>query len=383
MISLPALLRTTLLAALLAPPAFALPRAVRETRFHVPRDQELADAQFVQAGEALVEGTCGDDLFLVADTFKLAGTCANDLWAIGGQMTLAGRVADHARVGGKQIEVSGSVDRGLLAAGNTIHLATGSVVRGGALLIGDSVTLSGAVADGLRIYANQCTLAGEVSGTVHLTASDVVVMPGAHIAGDLQYTAPQALVLDPRVRLDGRLLRVTAPADTPAEAVPLGAQLATQALLMGGAWLAGLLLLAVFPGFAGRSVAAVRAGPARCGLAGVIGFALIPLMVLAGVLTVVGLPAALLLALFAGSLAYLGKVVVAMALGAGLMRARGPQPFSRASSAMLTGLIPLYAIGLVPLAGGTVSLLATLLGFGALLQALWRPRPHLPPPPLP
>ena len=383
MIPVPAPLRTLFLLTLLAPAAQALPRAIQVEKFQVPPGQELAEAQFVRAGDALVEGTCSDDLFVVSDSFKLAGTCANDLWVIGGQVTVAGRVADHARVGGKQIEVSGAVDRGLLAAGNTIHLATGSVVRGGAVLVGDSVTASGAVADGLRIYANQCTLAGEVSGTVHLTASDIVVMPGAHIAGDLEYTAPHALILDPRVRLEGRLLRQTASEAQPAAALPLGAQLATQVLLMGGAWLAGLVFLAVLPGYVGRSVAALRAGTARCGLAGVIGFALIPLMVLAGALTVVGLPAAILVAVFAGALAYLGKVVVAMALGAGLMRFRGPQTFARASTALLTGLLPLYAIGLLPLAGGTVSLVTTLLGFGALLQALWRPRPPMPPPPPP
>ena len=369
--------------ALSAASAYALPRFERVPEFLVASNAETAFSSFVMTDRADVSGICRDDLFIVSSQFRLSGRCANDLWAMADDLTLAGQVDDHARLGGNKLAVEGTIANGLLAAGKAVHLSTGSVVRGGAVLAAESAILGGHVAGGLRVMADQCTLAGQVEGDVQLVANDIVIMPGTQIDGDLHYLSATELVLDQRVELKGKLIRDTAPLASPAERPPLRDQLAAQIVYLAAAWVSGLFLLGVFPGFASRAVVSLRGAPARCGLAGAIGFALIPMLAVAAAVTLIGLPVALLLGGLYVALLYLGKIAVALALGAFLMRWRGPQSFGRAALALLAGLMPVYLSALVPGVGSPLSMLINLLGLGALLQALWRPAgaAATPPPP--
>lgn len=362
--------------------ARALPRIERAATFALPSNETAAVSLFVLADQVDIAGTCTDDLFLRAARLQLTGTCANDLWAAADELTLDGAVEDHARLAGNKVTVSGHIGNGLLAAGVSLHLATNSVVRGGAVVAADSAMISGAIAGGLRVLANECTLSGRVDGDVHLIAGDIVIMPGTYIGGDLHYRSATELVLDPRVDLQGQLIRDTGPAQGPAAGPPWSERLITQSYFLLAAWVAGVFVLGVFPGFMGRAVLGLRGATARCGLTGAIGFALLPLLALAAAFTIVGFPLGLLLGALFVALLYLGKAAVALALGAFLMRWQGPQSLGRAALALLVGLVPVYAAELVPGAGGLLAMLVNLLGLGALLQALIRPTPPPPPPPV-
>lgn len=372
-----------LLLLLSSSPAGATMQVERADAFKLAVDQTATNSLLVMADVAEVGGTLTDDLFLAARQFTLTGRCANDLWVAASESaTLRGPVADHVRAVANKLSIENEIANGLLAAGNSVVLATNSLVRGGARVLADSATLAGRVEGAVHITAGQCTLSGTLAGPARIVASDIVVMPGTRIEGDLRYTAPEELVLDPRVELQGRLIRE--PLRPAAEtALPWPVRLSGQVFLLLGALLSGLALMGVFPHFTGRAVLALRQAPARCGLAGALGFALLPMTALAAAFTVIGLPVGLLLAGLYGALLYLGKVVVALSLGARFFRWQGPQPFARAALALAAGLPVLYLAAALPLAGPVLRMLITLLGLGALLQALWRPAAGAPPPPLP
>ena len=359
----------------------ALPRLERAAAFTLASNETAAVSLFVLADQVDLAGACRDDMFLRAARLRLTGTCANDLWAAADELALDGVVDDHARLAGNKVTVSGRIGNGLLAAGVSLHLATNSPVRGGAVVAADSAILSGTIEGGLRVLANECTLSGRVDGDVYLIAGDIVIMPGTTIGGDLHYRSAAELILDPRVDLQGRLIRDTGPAQGPTDGPPWSDRLVTQTYFLLAAWVAGVFVLGVFPGFMGRAVLGLRGATARCGLTGAIGFALLPLLALAAAFTIVGFPLGLLLGALFVALLYLGKVAVALALGAFLMRWQGPQSLGRAALALLVGLVPVYAAELVPGAGAPLAMLINLLGLGALLQALIRPAaPPLPPP---
>lgn len=361
--------------------AQALPRFERAAAFTLASNETATVSLFVLADQVGIAGSCRDDLFLRAARFQLTGRCANDLWAAADELTLDGTVDDHARLAGNKVTVNGTIGNGLLAAGVSLHLATNSVVRGGAVIAADSAMLSGAIEGGLRVLANECTVSGRVEGDVYLVVGDIVIMPGTYIGGDLHYRSATELVLDPRVDLKGKLIRDSGPAQGPVAGPPWSERLITQTYFLLAAWVAGVFLLGLFPAFVGRAVLALRGATARCGLTGAIGFALLPLLALAAAFTLVGFPLGLLLGALFVALLYLGKVAVALALGAFLMRWQGPQSFGRAALALLIGLVPIYAAELVPAAGGPLAMLVNLLGLGALLHALTRPTPPPPPPP--
>jgi hypothetical protein len=137
--------------------------------------------------------------------------------------------------------------------------------------------------------------------------------------------------------------------------------------------LAGLL----FAGLAGHQL--VNAGRLileRTG--GTIGAALIvviglPILALLLAITIIGIPVAIVLLLFIPVIAFLGYLVVATLLGLTLAEMVGrPVEMDRPYIAALGGVLVLRLLELIPVLGGLVAFLASLIGTGALAYALWQ-----------
>lgn len=151
--------------------------------------------------------------------------------------------------------------------------------------------------------------------------------------------------------------------------------------LFGGffSWLAvgftalavGLALLWLAPGASGRAVEVARArfaASAGIGLALAIG---IPLAAAISMLTVIGIPLGLALLLALLPIYAIGYAMAGWLLGRRIL----PQS-RRPLLALVAGLAVLRLLALVPLLGGLVGFVATVVGLGALTLASFRARSH-------
>lgn len=359
---------------------------VRTNDFALAAEQTVPGQLLLLADQASLAGTVGDDLFAITRAqVNFSGENQGDTWVLGGQAQLGGIMKDHVRAAGQSLVVRGQLERSFYGLGTTVMLATGSVVRGDVLAVGENITLEGAIGGDVNVIAQSVTLSGTVDGSVRVAAQDIVVMPGTLIAGDLSYVSPKELFLDGRVQLGGKLKRI---AQT--SAGEAASTLSAESLLMTfiqwlGALLVGIPFTRLFPRVVGRATRLVRFNPLRCMLAGFAALFLIPVLAVAGLLTVVGLPLGLLAAGFAGALLYLGKLVVALTLGGLLMKRRGPPTLGAVTSAMAIGLLVLYTTFAVPMVGGSLALLVAVSGSGALWWSVLRGegRAEAAPPPVP
>ena len=269
-------------------------------------------------------------------------TFHNDVWALGNSVEFTGTAAEHARFfATSEIILGGKVGISAVAIGKTVTLTTNSVIDGDALLVGQSVVVAGDIRGNLRVLAGAATLNGRIDGNVRIVADDIVVMPGTKIGGDLVYTSPKDLFLDPgKVELDGQLIRkeletiqVKAPPSTLYDIV------VSQAYFYLCALVAGIPFIAIFPRFTGRAVRWVRQSAWKCALVGFIAFCLIPMTSLFVFFTIIGIPLSLLLLLAYAIMIYLSKIIVALGIGGIVLRRHGPQPFSRVFAALSLGLI--------------------------------------------
>ncbi len=339
------------------------------------------------AGETLLVGDdidlragAGDDLFAFGTSLRLGGAFGNDVWAAGDRVTFDGTCEDHARLLGKVVLVDGAVARGLSAGGGTVKIGPGARLGADAWIAGEDVIVEGAITGNLRVTARSATLAGTVEGNVEVVCNDLVVLPKTVIGGDLSYLTANPVALDDRVRLGGRLLRLPAP---PArrDATPA---LAVQAFLYLAALLSCLAFVGLLPRYTGEAVRCLRREPWRAGLAGALAFGFVPLLVVAGLVTLVGLPAAFALGAAYALVAWFSQAVAGILVGALLMRRSGPQSFGSTAAALGIGLLPLYLLGLAPGLGGPVAFGVVVLGGGALtLAAVRREYPRTLPPPAP
>ncbi len=325
------------------------------------------------------------ETLLAAHSLDIQGSARRDLWLLASTSArFDGEASGDLRVLARSVVLAGQARQNLLAYAGGLHLATSSVVRGQAALLGQDVICEGQVEGDAWIFAQSVTLGGAWGGNVRIQAEEIRVVPGTTIAGDLVYTAPRAPVLDATVVLGGELkARETLLPDARSLSVQFSqARFLLHGYLFLAALLVGMPFVGFFPLLAGGAVRNLRAAPWRVLLAGLLTVLLGPLLIGFAVMTVVGIPLAVMLAALYLLLAYLSHVIVALWLGHLLLRTPGPQSFAQVLAALAAGLFVLYFATALPGVASFVVLPVVVLGTGALVTArLPRPRIVLPRPP--
>ena len=140
-----------------------------------------------------------------------------------------------------------------------------------------------------------------------------------------------------------------------------------QIVRIGAAFLVGLLLFWVFPTLRNLSLPSAGTALRSTGI-GFVAAIVLPVAAIVACITVVGIPIGIL-TLIGGAIGlYLSKIVVAQIIGRELFGASGTQPHPAAT--LIAGLVVVIIAINLPLLGGIVNLVLTLLGFGMLVTLL-------------
>jgi hypothetical protein len=298
----------------------------RTNQYTLAANETLATELWLAAGRITLAGRAQDDLFLLgaSETMKadgtngvvtLAGEFQNDVWALGNIVELSGQVGDHARFLARTVTVSGSIARGALLMGSAVHLTKTSRLNGAAWLMGENLVAEGTVQGRLTMMGPNVTLAGMFATNVHVTARDIVVLPGTRIAGNLVYRSATELMLDKDVQLDGRLIREPMPVSPSGGFFASLQSPAVQIWLFAAALVVGAVFFRLFPQVGRQAAEHLALSFWKCLLVGFLVLALSPMVCLLAAISLVGLPFSLLVMAFLGMLMYLSKLVVAVYVG--------------------------------------------------------------------
>jgi hypothetical protein len=138
--------------------------------------------------------------------------------------------------------------------------------------------------------------------------------------------------------------------------------------------LAAVIMVSVAPVATERTLETLRREPGRVALAGLALWFLVPALAIMAILSIVGIPAGVGVLMFLlPAMAFLGYLMAGIYLGVRLVDAArwdaaGTRPWLRA----LVGVAVLMLIGIIPVVGPLVGLVATFLGGGAMALVAWR-----------
>ncbi|MBU0678898.1 MAG: polymer-forming cytoskeletal protein [Verrucomicrobia bacterium] len=336
--------------------------------FLLPAGASLAEETWMLTGNVEIHGSVDNDLFILGEKLLFPGTFEKSVWALGDDITLSGTAHDDARLLARSVTVGGRISDDLMAGGNDVKISSNCVIEGSAFVFAENAVVVGHIAGDLTITAYEVTLGGDIGGKVEITAQDIVVLPGARIGGDIVYRSSGELFLDKSVILNGSLRRQTVPAPSMRRSILM------QASFLFGALALGLPFMALFSGLTNRSINLLRHAAWRCALTGTIAFCIVPMVAFAAFFTIFGIPLCITLVLFFTCLLFVSKIIVALTLGAAIMRYRGALSFAKGFSALFIGLLFLYIVAMVPTLGMVVWLSTAMFGLGALLLAIFGAR---------
>jgi cytoskeletal protein CcmA (bactofilin family) len=357
----------------------------------------LAAADSDSGDDDSIGHSIGSDRFAAGRAVNLSGAVGGDAFAAGGRVTVDGPVAGDAFLAGAHVELRGAVDKGLYAAGalvvvsgsvkhnarlvgGTVEVTPAARFGGGLSMAGRTLSMAGTTEGYLQMAGRDATVSGTVGGDVEISAARIEIGPGARIAGKLRYRSDRDPVVATGAEIAGGLERL--PGSYRAWTWREGAHHALHGVGRGiwfsGSFVLGVLLLLLAPGYLGQTS---RLAAAEWPLCLGVGFAILIAVPVAAVLlliTLIGIPVALLTIALYVVVLLLGHVVGAVAVGDYALGRWAPERAASALWRALAFLGAVVALGLLrglPLVGGLVALLVFLTGVGALGMHAVRPTP--------
>jgi cytoskeletal protein CcmA (bactofilin family) len=352
----------------LSMPGLALER--RHSDIVTVRANETVEDTLLAAGNIVrVEGVVNGDLLAFGGTVEVRGTIKGDLVSFAKRIVVSGNVEGNIFNLSNSLDLEGQLGHSLYGLMQSLRVNDRGRVGEGILVGAGDVSLEGEVTRSVTVYAGNADVSGSVGRELAMAGDNLTLTNTARIGGNLRATvrnlknvhiADGATITGTRdIRLRVRENRFTRPKFYFFQAVWLAA-----AMLVG--WL-GLVL---FPGFFQGSTHAVGAGWRSLWL----GFAVlagVPVAIILTAITLVGLPASLILFMSYLVAIYLAQIWVGAFLGQMLLK---PTAVTKSDwlLGLLVGLLILTVVKFVPYLGTLVHFGVVCLGLGAFAWQLYR-----------
>lgn len=323
----------------------------------------------------LTESVEGDAI-LAGGQVSTASEVRGDLVAVGGEVSVGGAIGDDLYAAGGSVQFDAVVNGNARVAGGDVSVGPATIVAGGLSLTGGQVRFEGVAHEYLQASGGSVHLDGEVVGDAEVRARELSIGPNARIGGRLVYhgpsepTVPEGAVIGGGLEFHpedtGRYLRDSQPGVRDA-VTGLGAF-----LWFAGVFVAGALFVLLLPGFTAEAAASIGRKPLPSLALGLAILLCVPFVAVVLLITIIGIPVALLLMSLYLVVLFLGWITAALFVaqrGLAVLRPGRPVTRGRQLLALLLGLAALWLLRQVPFVGGWIGFIALLAGIGALA---WR-----------
>ncbi len=335
----------------------------------------LPDMAFFAAGDLLVSAKSTDDVFAAGGDVSLDGAQADHMIAAGGDVIVTNAAFNDLIIAGGNINlVSGSIADDVVAAGGDLDVKPDFDIKGSLVITGGDVSIGAPVGGELRAAAGHLRLNANVAGDAHLVGDDVTIGPNVQIGGDLRHRT-RKLTIDPSATVSGEIIELE-PAPRP-DMEKWGATAAAAVAVFALAFLIGMAVLIVvialaLPSLMNSTAAMIREKPLSTLGIGFLIVVAAPIVIMVLFASVFGAPLALLIGVIfiaAAPLAIAAFAYFVGMLGRNLIskNAEGEPGVAARMGWSFAAATLLVIVGLIPLAGGLLWIIAYVLGIGAVM----------------
>lgn len=345
----------------------------------------------VAAAEDSTQASIGDSRLTAGDVVVLEQPIDGNAFAAGSRVELRERVDRSAFLSGANVTMAGSVGRNLYAAGGEVRIegevegkarAAGGKIRvlpearigGSAAFAGESIEVEGDVGSRLRAYGDTIVINGRVDGDVEVAGGNIRIGPDARITGRIEYRSGRDIDVDPAAQVAGGVTELQQERRW-LRKLGHGAAIFGGVTISFGMVLIGALMILAMPRFSREAAATILKKPWQSAGLGVVMLLGVPFAIIVLLVTVIGIPLALLLVFGYVVLMLLGYLVAAMFVGDTALERLGREkvesPWWRVLF-MFLALIVIAIVKQVPFIGGLAVMLLFIAGIGAFTMRSWR-----------
>lgn len=271
---------------------------------------------------------------------------------------------DIASTGPVHIESGQTVDNAVAYGGN---LLVDGDVTGDAVAFGGNLTVNGHVGGNCTAFGGQIRLGHDavVNGKVQALGGTIVKEEGAVVEGGEDSLG--AAAIGTMISRLPRGLHLNDHGHLPERVASRKHRFWLSNFLLEFAFLfsLGFLFLIFMPNRMKQLATAIRSDPVRCGVTGLVAaFAMVPLLIML-VITVIGIPFALLLVLVSPVVVAMGLTALASEIGLRLPFLRG---YKTQAIVLALGLLLILVAWQIPFFGALVAAVSIFLGIGSIIR---------------
>jgi hypothetical protein len=313
-----------------------------------------------------------DDAFVAAAMVNAFGKIGGDLNVAGSSLTITGDVGDDLRVAGANIVITGNTVGSAMIAGANVNIGDEAAFGDDSIVMGGMVNFSGEVVGNLEIKGGVVRYSGFTDGDLIIRVDDeLLISENSKVSGKLTYSAKNEIEIPSGIAAEVVYL--------PRGKDMIASEVSESVSRMGDfnlfsnlfslviAFLAGMLLIGLFPNAAVAAADVARKKIWQSALVGSLLF-LLPffiglILLISGVGVLVGglvFAYWMLLLLFASAIS--GYVV-----GSFIFKQNSKTSFRKKLLTLFIGLILIAAVSFIPSLGGMLSFLIFIYSLGVVM----------------
>lgn len=359
-------------ASLLAPPtANALEHRHSEDMLTIATTETIDDTLILTGETVVIDGTINGDLIAFAHRVIVNGTVAGNLVVAAEAVTISGRIDGSVLGAASLLEINDAIINGdLWGAADNVTISGDSRIGGNAIIASEMASISGAIERDLIAAGNSIEISGTVGEDLEAFTNRVGLLGNARIDGNLRF----------RTNDEKNLRRSsTSTVNGKIEILPRHSKFKSknkyvtgrfyihQLLRLVSAFIAGIVLLWFIPELRDVTLGRGIEGLKTAGI-GLVTLISLPIIVLLFAVTVIGLPLSVVGAFFWLLAIYFAKIVLASMIGSMLLSSSAME--DSLPLTLLAGLVVILVTVNLPMIGGILSFILTIIGIGMIVQMM-------------
>jgi hypothetical protein len=351
----------------------------------VAKGETVAGDLYLFGGDVDLAGTVTGDAVVSSGRLKVPGHVVGSLSVLSGEAEIVGAVDGSIRVAGGDVTIGGKVGRDVVVAGGSVTIDSTATVAGDLIVAGGDVSVLGSITGDVRGNVGSLTIGGSgtvggtgtVGGDVRVHADHIRLRSRAKVAGDLIYTSRNVARIDDGASVKGAKRQTVPDRFYPGD--NLASWFASAIFRLLCALFAGVVLVLLLPHAMAVVADGIRGSPASSFVLGLVLLVLTPVLVLILLVTVIGIPIAVIVLVGYVCVLYLSQVFLGLALGRIIL----PGSWDTTGRgynllAMTIGVVILAGLRLIPVpfVGSVVAIITAVFGLGAVIVGprRWRLR---------
>ncbi len=334
----------------------------------ITKGEVINNTLFAAGRNIDISGEVNGDVFCAGQTITVTGIIHGDVICAGQTVRVAGQVDGSVRLAGQVVSLGGKVDGSASLAGQQVTLEGDSVVARDVSSAAASSIYNGSVGRDLFTGSSEATIAGSVSRNVNAYVDNLSFEKTANVKGNVSYTSANKANVASGAQIAGHQTRQQPPAkdQTKNSGFDLAFGLFSLVTFVVIAMVLVLFAPRLFQLVTERGIK----NPGRTALVGFVSLVVAPIVIIAVMLTVIGIPLGLILGLAWLLVVILSAPVTAFYLGRMLLPSN-----KRTLLAMLLGSLVLSIIFMIPIVSFFAVIISALLGTGMIVSAVMRELP--------